>query len=284
MKPPPFEYVRAESLDHALEVLAEHGDEAKPVAGGQSLVPLLNLRLARPEVLVDVNRLPLDRIETVDGSLRTGGLVRHRTLCLDPAVQEANPLLRRAAGYIGHTAIRNRGTTGGSIAHADPAAELSLVAVVCDATIGVRSAEWQREVPARGFFHGPFMTDLAPEELIVGVDWPALGPADRWGFSEIAERAGDFADAAAAVLIRERGADVAVAGVPGSPLLLEDVGRWLSDGESGEDGLRAVVRESLAGLGSDAVPAPIARLVEQMVVDAVGQATADARSAARSAQ
>jgi carbon-monoxide dehydrogenase medium subunit len=268
-----FEYVRAEGTDHALALLTEHGDEAKPVAGGQSLVPLLNLRLARPSVIVDVNDLPLDQVETVAGTLRTGALVRHRTLCLDPAIGAANPLLARAATFIGHTAIRNRGTVGGSIAHADPSAELSLVAVVCAADISVSSAAGSRSIAARDFFRGPFTTDLEPEEAVIGISWPALDPSARWGFAEIAERTGDFADAAAAVLVRGGTAEVAVAGVPGSPVLLPAAGQWMSSGEDDLGSLRETVRAEIQDLSSRAgTSAHVLRLVEQMVVNAFGRA------------
>lgn len=272
MKPPVFDYVRAEGVDHALQLLAEHGDEAKLVSGGQSLVPLLNLRLARPSVLIDFNDVPLDHVVRTDGELRTGALVRHRTMCLDPAIGAANPLLSKAATFIGHTAIRNRGTVGGSIAHADPAAELSLVAAVCGATIVVRSASGSREIAAAEFFHGPFMTALEPDEAVVEIVWPALAPADRWGFCEIAERTGDFADAAAAVVIRDGVASVAVAGVPGSPLLLPAVASWLETGNAELTSLRETVRHELSEHARDSSTRRIFRLVEHMVINAFGQA------------
>ena len=278
MKPPPFDYVRAQSIEHALDLLAEHGDEAKVVSGGQSLIPLLNLRLARPSVLVDLGDLPMGQVERAGDRLTTGALVRHRTLCEDADVAAANPLLAAAARFIGHTAIRNRGTVGGSIAHADPAAELPLVAVTCDATVLVRSATGAREIAAQDFFAGPFMTALEPEEIVYGLRWPVLGAGDTWGFSEIAERAGDFADAAAAVVVRASGSRVAVAGVPGSPLRLPTVEAWLDAAPADADQARSVARQALqTDTATD--DEHVRTLVEEMVVRAVRQA-ATRRSAA----
>lgn len=222
MKPPPFDYIRARSVSQALDALRDYGDEAKAVAGGQSLVPLLNLRLARPSVLVDINDVEADDLMVADGNVVTGALVRHRQLCTDPAVASAHPLLAHAAAYIGHTAIRNRGTVGGSLAHADATAELPLVAVACKARIVAASADAVREIPAEELFLGPFMTALAPDELVLTVQWPVLGAQDSWGFAEVAERSGDFAMAAAAVhvAVGESGARhpvVAVTGVSGKP-------------------------------------------------------------------
>lgn len=281
MKPPTFDYLRAQGVDHALDLLEEHGDEAKVVAGGQSLVPLLNLRLARPGVLVDVNDLvELDTVERSGDELRTGALVRHRRLCADPVVSAASPMLSTAARFIGHAAIRNRGTLGGSIAHADPSAELPLVAVACGATISVRSAAGQREVPAEEFFQGPFMTTLEPEEIVSGVRWPAFGPLDSWGYAQVAERSGDFAEAAAGVTLLGDRLRVVIAGLPGSPLRLPGVETWLSAMPESLDQLREVTQETLRDqLGAGQTEEYSRNLVTEMVFRAVGQ-TWDRRRAA----
>ncbi|MGW3472310.1 FAD binding domain-containing protein [Saccharopolyspora sp. NPDC000995] len=271
MKPPPFAYERATDIEAALELLREHGDEAKSVAGGQSLIPLLNLRMARPAMLVDINDLLLAGVDIDGDTVTTGALVRHRTLCDDGPLRRANPLLSEAARFIGHAAIRNRGTVGGSIAHADPSAELALVALACDAQVLLRSAETSRAVPAAEFFQGPFMSAKEPEELVVGVRWPAIS-GSGWGFAEIAERSGDFASAAAAVVLD--GTDgrprVAVSGVPGSPARLAELEEALVDPGLDASALREVAQAAATRrLPDDAYRR---RLVTEMVARAGGQA------------
>lgn len=193
MKPPPFEYHRAASVDEAVALLAEHGDEAKILAGGQSLVPLLSLRLARPAHLVDINRLgDLEAITNGDG-LHLGSTVRHRTVERSDVVQAANPLLAHAVRFIGHAAIRNRGTIGGSVAHADPAAEVPTVLALLDGEIEARSSTGSRTIAARDFFQGFLTTSLEPEELLTGVRLPSLAPGTGWSFQEFSRRSGDFA-------------------------------------------------------------------------------------------
>ncbi|MGW1681994.1 FAD binding domain-containing protein [Saccharopolyspora sp. NPDC002376] len=275
MKPPPLEYERAEDLGHALELLAEHGDEAKPISGGQSLIPLLNLRMARPALLVDINDLPLDDIAVDGTTVTTGALVRHRRLCVDPVLRRANPLLTEAATFIGHAAIRNRGTVGGSIAHADTAAELPLVALACDAEMLLQSGDGSRVVPVGEFFHGPYMTACEPHELVVGIRWSTVESGTKWGFAEIAERSGDFAMAACAITLRAGQARVAVCGVPGSPTRLAEVEAALPDVGLAE--LRDVIRSAVAARMADSdLGASSAthrsKLVEEMVVRAARQA------------
>lgn len=189
MKCAPFEYVRAASVDEAVKVLVDAEGEGKLLAGGQSLVPLLALRMARPSVLVDVNRIPgLSGIHPEDGGgvVRVGAMTRHAALTR----QTHHPLLAEAARLIGHTAIRTRGTTGGSIAHADPSAELPVVAVGTGATVTVAGPAGTRTVPAEDLFEGALMTSLADDEMIVDVAFPV---PTRWGFAEFARRHGDFA-------------------------------------------------------------------------------------------
>jgi carbon-monoxide dehydrogenase medium subunit len=221
VKPAPFLYRRPESLEEALELLREHGDEARVLAGGQSLVPLLNMRLARPAVLVDVNGIAgLDRVDT-NGDVRVGALVRQRQLERVPL-----PLVAEALPHVGHLVTRNRGTVGGSIAHADAAAELPLCLTVLGGTVVARSARGERELRAEEFFVGHFTTRLEPDELVVETVWPSRG--ERWGFAfeELAQKRGDFALSMAACALRvENGrvaeARVGVGSVVDRPTLLE---------------------------------------------------------------
>lgn len=228
MKPPQFEYHRAGSADEAVALLAEHGDEAKVLAGGQSLVPLLNLRLASPTYVVDINRA--DELGTVtngsdltSGGLTFGSIVRHRTIERSDLVRGANPLLAEAARFIGHAAIRTRGTIGGSIAHGDPSAELPTVLIALDGAVEARSARGTRTIPAREFFAGFLTTSLEPDELVTAVHVPSLPAGTGWSFQEFSRRNGDFAIIGVAAVLRLDGGTVAEArlafsGVGGTPV------------------------------------------------------------------
>ena len=203
MKPAPFEYRRAESLDNALELLEEGGLDAKPLAGGQSLAPLLNMRFLRPSRLVDLNGIEgLERIETENGSVRLGALVRQAALVRSPLVRERCPLLAECVPHIGHFVTRNRGTVGGSIAHADGGAELPVALVALGGTVVTQSRSGRRELPANEFFVTHFTTALEPGELVIHTTWP--GASSGWGyaFEELAQRHGDFALAIAACALR----------------------------------------------------------------------------------
>jgi carbon-monoxide dehydrogenase medium subunit len=205
MKPAPFGYVAPTTVDEAVAALAagERDDEVRVLAGGQSLVPLMVLRLARPDTLVDVNGVAeLDRVERVDGRLHVGALCRHRRLEHDPDVAALAPLLALAAAEIGHVHIRNRGTFGGSLAHGDPVAELPAALVALDGHIVLRSAAGERRVAAGDFFLGPFMTAVAPGELVTGADVPVAGAGDGFGFAEVTLRHGDFAVVGVAAWLR----------------------------------------------------------------------------------
>jgi carbon-monoxide dehydrogenase medium subunit len=192
VKPPLFEYVRVSSVDEAVARLAELGDEAKVLAGGQSLVPLLSLRLANPAYLVDINPVG-DLSHIANGSaVRLGALSRHRDVERSQVVAQANPLLSAAVGYIGHTAIRNRGTIGGSVAHADPAAELPTVLVALDGEIEARSSRGVRTIAAADFFEGFLTTALDPDELLTEVRFPVLPARTGWSIQEFSRRNGDF--------------------------------------------------------------------------------------------
>lgn len=194
MKPAPFAYVRAESLAHATALLDTHGDEAKPLAGGQSLGPLLNMRLSSPTLLIDINRIPDLTGPTVhaDGTVVVGGLTRHRQLEIDVELGRRVPLAIEAAPYIGHRAIRNRGTLAGSLAHADPAAELPAVVVALDASVTASSVEGERTISAREFFGGYYTTSLRPTELLTRVSFPPAPPRRGCSWLEFAPRLGDY--------------------------------------------------------------------------------------------
>ncbi len=254
MKPPPFGYVRPASLEEATQVLAEAGEDAKVLAGGQSLVPMLNFRLARPTVLVDVTRVPeLTGIRDGGdggGTLAIGAAVRQHAAARSPRVRDACPLLARAIEHIGHVQIRTRGTVGGSIAHADPAAELGAAAIALDARVLVHSVRGAREIAARELFLGPYTTVLESDEIIAEVRVPRAGAA-RTAFAEVASRAGDFALAGVALAVELDGgvvrrARVAGFGVAAAPLAVEPVERLLVGNELTPE-LRREAAELAAG-------------------------------------
>jgi len=212
MKAAAFEYVRAISVGETVPVLQQADGQGKILAGGQSLVPVLALRLARPAVLIDINRVPgLGGLHAEGGAVRVGALVRHRAL----VGQGEHPLLAEAARWIGHAAIRSRGTFGGSLAHADPAAELPVVSVACDADLEVCGPTRTRTVRAVDFFAGALTTDLAESEMLVGA---RLLIPERWGFAEFARRHGDFALVTVAVTVLEGRPRIVVGGIAGVPL------------------------------------------------------------------
>lgn len=209
VKPAPFDYYAPATTTEALSLLNEHGYDAKLLAGGQSLIPTMNFRLAQPAVLIDLNPIrELDYIlPTDDGSLRIGAMTRQRTVERSPLVAERAPLLHATMPYIAHTQIRNRGTIGGSLAHADPAAELPVIAVALDAQLKVRSATGERWVAAQDFYIALFMTEMQPEEILVEVMLPPQLPRTGWSIQEISRRHGDYAivGVAANVQLDEQG-------------------------------------------------------------------------------
>jgi len=203
MKPPPFEYYAADSAQEAVSLLAEYGPDAKVLAGGQSLVPLLALRMSRPEHLVDVNRAAeLEQQRSDADGLHLGALTRHRVTERSAGIRAANPLLSEAARLIGHAAIRNRGTIGGSIAHADPAAEMPTVLLALDGAVEAVSRHGTRQIPASGFFESYLTTALEPDELITAVHFPPWAPGTGWSFTEFSRRSGDFGIIGVAATLR----------------------------------------------------------------------------------
>lgn len=253
MKPPPFDYLAPASLEEALGALAEHGLDAKPLAGGQSLVPMLNFRLARPGVLVDLNGIEeltgLSPAE--DGGLRIGAMARQREAERSRLVRERAPLLSEALPWVGHPQIRNRGTVGGSAAHADPAAELPAVLLALDARLRLRSAGGDREVGGPDFFTGLFTTALEPDELLVAIEVPPPPPGAGWAFEEVARRHGDYALAGVAAAVELdgngtcRAARVAYVNAGATPLLSEAAAEALL-GERPSEELLAEAAEAAA--------------------------------------
>src|SRR5215472_18094022 len=229
MKLPPFEYACPTTVAEAVALLASHDGEAKPLAGGQSLVPMLAFRVASPSLLVDLRKLAeLRQIKIGQDGVTLGAMVRWHEILDDERLAKAHPLLVAAVEHVAHYQIRNRGTVGGSVAHADPAAEMPGIVLACDAQIATVGKSGPRVIPAEKFFLGPLMTVLAADEIIVEIALPAWPASRRWGFQEFARRRGDFAMAAAAVWYdedqgRARNAHVGAIGISDRPLRLPAV-------------------------------------------------------------
>jgi aerobic carbon-monoxide dehydrogenase medium subunit len=255
MKTPRFEYHAPRTVDEVVGLLGEHGDEAKVLAGGQSLVPLLAMRLARPGHLVDINDVDgLSGISTLNGTVVFGSTTRERQAESSPVVRERLPVLAAALPQIGHVSIRNRGTVGGSIAHADASAELPAVATITGAEMVVRSARGQRIIPAEQFFQGHFTTALADDELLVEVRMPQGPPGAGWAFEEVARRHGDFALVGVAAMValdtsgRIDAARLCLIGVADRPLRASTAEASLAGGEPTADVFTAAAEEAAKDL------------------------------------
>jgi len=202
MKPPSFEYVAPTSLQEASQVLADAKGDAKILAGGQSLVPMLNFRLLKPQILVDINHIPdLDFIREHEGRISVGALTRHYVLETSPIIINRFPIIAEAMHHVAHLAIRNRGTIGGSLSHADPAAELPLMAILLNARLNTESFSGRRTIEAKDFFVSALTNALEDDEIVREIEFPYLPRSTGWGFEEFAQRRGDFAVAAAAVTV-----------------------------------------------------------------------------------
>jgi 6-hydroxypseudooxynicotine dehydrogenase subunit alpha len=269
MKPPPVAYDRPATVAEALALLARHGEDAKLLAGGQSLIPLLNFRLARPERLIDIGRLDELAGIAVDGAtLRIGALTRMSRLLRDPRVGRAQPLLVDAAENVAHMQIRNRGTVGGSVAHADPAAELPAALLALDARIRVRSATAQREIAADDFFAGVYTTALRSDEMLTEIVVPAGGVG---AFEEHARRSGDFALGAVAcqVGVGERGDGLRLAaiGLGGRAVRLSAAEAALAGGVPEPADVRRAVASELSD-HHERADAYVKRIVEELATRA----------------
>jgi 2-furoyl-CoA dehydrogenase FAD binding subunit len=219
VKPAAFDYVRAESIEEALDVLAQEGGDASILAGGQTLIPMLSMRMARPSVVVDIMRLPgLDRIDSADGTIRVGAAVLQRKLEQEVDLAMRQPLLAAALPWIGHAQTRSRGTVCGSVAYADPSAELPLVLIALGGEIELKSRRGLRRAAAESFFTGIMSTDRAEDELIEAVRFPAARAGAGYAFHEISRRHGDFAIVACAAMVDAKSARLAVGGVADRPM------------------------------------------------------------------
>ncbi len=292
MKPAPFEYHAPTTIAEVVTTLSELGDDAKVLAGGQSLVPMLNLRLARFEHLVDVGRVPeLRGIERRNGHVTIGAATRDAVIERDPTILADVPLLAAATPYIGHFQIRNRGTIGGSLAHADPAAEYPAVAVALDATFHVASVRGSRAVPAADFFTGVWSTALEPDELLTAIDVSVWTGRTGVGVAEFARRHGDFAIAGAVAAVeladdRVARAAIAVFGAAGVPVRAHAAERALTGQPVGAVGgaeLGELAFADIADVADDPqVPAAYRRRVGvAMVAEAWQRAVAQAQDGAR---
>jgi aerobic carbon-monoxide dehydrogenase medium subunit len=257
MKPAPFEYVRPASLADALEILHERGDDAKVLAGGQSLVPMMNFRLARPAVIVDLNGLAdLAFIRPADGGLDVGAMTRQRTIEKSPVVRDWAPLLAEATPWIGHLPIRTRGTIGGSLVHADPAAEYPVVMAALDAEFTLARKGGTRRVAAAEFFDTYLSTTIGPDEILTEVRVPGLPAQAAVAFLEISRRHGDFAIVAAAAAVdldaggRIAGARIALGGVGPRPVRARAAERMLT----GQRPTGSLVAEAAAAVKPETDP------------------------------
>lgn len=287
MKPAAFEYCRPESLKETLALLSELGDDAAVLAGGMSLGPMLNLRLARPRAVVDITRLgELEGVEVRDGTVVTRAGLRQADAMGERVLTEAVPLLAKALPWVGHVQTRSRGTLAGSVAHADPSAEIPLCLATLDGSVVLRGRRRERRLRAREFFLGVMTTARSPGELIVALQWPKRRPGEGFGFAEVAERHGDFAIAACACRLRvEHGRitalDVGLGGIEDRPVV-PDAGECI--GEPPEEALtEEFAKRIAAGLHpmSDHAATPAFRraLARRLVRDTVAEALAQAREA-----
>jgi aerobic carbon-monoxide dehydrogenase medium subunit len=283
----PFRYERAESLHDACAMLRAHGDGAKAIAGGQSLLPMVNLGLVEPEVVVDLSRVDGSRgVAEDDGHLRIGALTRHQELERDGLVREHQPLLAAAVRNVGSPRIRVRGTLGGSLAHSDPAAELPLAMTLLGADYEVTDGESQRTMPAGEFHLSYFTTALAEDELLMEVRVPKLGPGWGWGFVEVSRRPGDFALVAAAALVRAVGTEVvearvALGGVAERPVRAAAVEMAIAGAGPGDAADRVGPIEGIEPVGDTGATSEHRRhLARVLVVRALEDALASAGAAA----
>jgi carbon-monoxide dehydrogenase medium subunit len=272
MKAPRFAYARPETLPEALALLAKHGSEAAILAGGQSLMPMLALRMTQPGLLIDINRIAgLDGITVCDTTLVLGARMRHAAALGSPLVRTHAPLLVQALAHVAHPAIRNRGTFGGSLALADPAAELPACAVCLGARIVTASQRGEQSHAAEGFFHGLYATALMPEEMLVRVEIPLRDADWRFAFQEVARRHGDFAIAGVAVAARLAGGRIvecriAYCGVEPVTRRLAGVEAAVAQGATGE-ALRAVLGTALDPMSSAEAPAGYRRHLAGVLLD-----------------
>lgn len=283
MKPAAFEYVRPGSLPEALDALARHASSGRILAGGQSLVPMMNLRLVKPAVLIDINRVRgLDGIHVEGGELVIGALARHCALLASALVKQHCPLMADAYPWVAHGPIRNRGTLAGNISHADPASEMPAVLAACEAKIVARSAQGTRTIAATGFFTGPLATALAADEMVVEIRVPVAGRGQGAAWTEVANRKGDFAMAGVGAIVALDGgkcsdARIAVAGMEKPGVRLTAVEQGLA-GKALDD---AAIASAAAAASRSVRPAGSYHADETYKRELVETLTARALTAAR---
>lgn len=253
MKPASFDYHAPTTLEEALALLAQHGDDARVIAGGQSLAPMMNIRLARPQHLIDINGIEgLSQIHPDDGSVEIGALVRHRDIEHSPQLAQLCPPLPAAARNIGHYALRERGSIGGSLALADPAAEFPLMATLLDAELVARSTEGERSILCHDFFMSVFTTALQPEEILTAGRFRTLRQGEGWGFRWFSRRAGDYAlvNAAATLVLKTDGRieriAMALGGVGATPVRLTGLEQQSQGAEALDNWVREISAEAAA--------------------------------------
>jgi aerobic carbon-monoxide dehydrogenase medium subunit len=245
VKPAKFEYYSPTSIDDALSILQRHQGDARVLAGGQSLVPMMNFRLATPPVVVDLNRIPnLAGIDVADGVVIIGAMARQRRLEFAPLIEQKLPLLGEAMRWVGHLPTRTRGTIGGSIAHADPSAEIPMVLQALAGEVMVRGPQGERRIAAPDLFQAPLTTSLAPDEIIIAVRFPVMPPAARYAIEEFARRKGAFAIAAIAVMLVRDGercttVRLATGGIGPVPVRLREAEAILEERGLGEAAIAA---------------------------------------------
>lgn len=274
MKPAPFDYCRPDTLDEALAVLAEAGDEAAILAGGLSMGPMLNMRLARPGVVIDINRIAgLNTLDCGGGRMVTGARLRQQDAMNSGALPKSNPLLAEALPHVGHLQTRSNGTFGGSVAHADPSAEIPLCLVTLNGTVLLQSTAGERSVLARDFFAGALDTARTTEEMIVALEWPDIPKGAGVAFDEFARRRGDFAMAAAAVVAEVDDAGVltglsfGLGGVEDRPFIA-DTDKFLGNKASAE--LAAEIADAAAEAADPLADIHANRDYRRQLVRAVG--------------
>lgn len=237
MKPASFNYVRAESIEHAVQALNVAGGDGKVIAGGQSLMPMMNFRLVKPSVLVDINRIPgLDAVQMRGDKIVLGALVRHRMTATDALIAKHIPVLHHAMKHVAHLTVRNRGTFCGSVCHADPAAEMPMMSLLLNGIVHIASPRGKRVLAAQDFFIGSLVTALEPDELVTEIEIDMLPPGTGWGFEEFARRHGDYALAAVAVTMQRQdgvasAVRVSLMGVGEMPMRLPQIEAMLEGGE-----------------------------------------------------
>ncbi len=238
MKPAAFDYVRVDSTEQAVDLLARHGDDARILAGGQSLIAMLNMRLAQPRVLIDLMRVPgSDAIRVENGAMVIPAAVRQAKLAARPTLRREIPLLAQVIPWVGHAQIRARGTVCGSVAHADPSAELPLALAALDGEVILRSAKRRRTIPAKDFFLGMMLTEKTEDELIEAVRLPLASKGVGFAFCEVGRRKGDFAIVSCAAVIRGNRTRLAIGGVNDTPVIQDWDGL---DPEQTDDALNAL--------------------------------------------